>query len=116
MTEMQPKIQPLISRKASGLKGRIKVPGDKSMSHRALMLGAVAIGETRIRGLLEAEDVVNTAKAMAALGAKTFRDDEGVWHVQGVGVAGLNHPIRPLISAIPARACASPLASWPQLP
>jgi 3-phosphoshikimate 1-carboxyvinyltransferase len=49
-------------------------------------------GETRIRGLLEAEDVVNTAKAMAALGAKTFRDDEGVWHVQGVGVAGLQSP------------------------
>ena len=72
---MQPKIQSLISRKASGLKGRIKVPGDKSMSHRALMLGAVAIGETRIKGLLEAEDVVNTAKAMAALGAETLRDD-----------------------------------------
>jgi 3-phosphoshikimate 1-carboxyvinyltransferase len=53
MTDMQPRIQPLISRKVSGLKGRIKVPGDKSMSHRALMLGAVAIGETRIKGLLE---------------------------------------------------------------
>ena len=93
---MQPKIQPLISRKASGLKGRIKVPGDKSMSHRALMFGAVAIGETKIKGLLEAEDVVNTAKAMAALGAKTFRDDDGNWHVQGVGVAGLQSPDHPL--------------------
>jgi 3-phosphoshikimate 1-carboxyvinyltransferase len=92
MTEMQPRIQPLISRKVSGLKGRIKVPGDKSMSHRALMLGAVAIGETRIKGLLEAEDVVNTAKAMAALGAGTRRDEKGVWHVQGVGVAGLQSP------------------------
>ena len=49
MTRMPPPIQPLISRKATGLKGRIRVPGDKSMSHRALMLGAVAIGETRIR-------------------------------------------------------------------
>jgi 3-phosphoshikimate 1-carboxyvinyltransferase len=92
MTEIQPKTQPLISRKASGLKGRIKVPGDKSMSHRALMFGAIAVGETTIKGLLEAEDVVNTAKAMAALGASTHRDDLGVWHVQGVGVAGLQSP------------------------
>ena len=92
MNQIQPKTQPLISRKAAGLKGRIKVPGDKSMSHRALMFGAIAIGETTIKGLLEAEDVVNTAKAMAALGASTHRDDLGVWHVQGVGVAGLQSP------------------------
>ena len=96
MTQAPPKIQSLISRKATGLKGRIKVPGDKSMSHRALMFGAIAIGETRIKGLLEAEDVVNTAKAMAALGAGTLRDDTGVWHVQGVGVAGLQSPDQPL--------------------
>ncbi|MGB8316183.1 MAG: 3-phosphoshikimate 1-carboxyvinyltransferase, partial [Aestuariivirga sp.] len=88
MTQSPPKIQSLISRKATGLKGRIRVPGDKSMSHRALMFGAIAIGETTIKGLLEAEDVVNTAKAMAALGARTMRDENGVWHVQGVGVAG----------------------------
>ncbi len=96
MTDEQPKTIALISRKASCLKGRIKVPGDKSMSHRALMFGAIAIGETTIKGLLEAEDVVNTAKAMAALGAGTYRDDEGVWHVQGVGVAGLKSPEKPL--------------------
>ncbi len=96
MTQTHPKIQPLMSRKASGLQGRIRVPGDKSMSHRALMFGAVAIGETRIQGLLEAEDVINTAKAMAALGAGTFRDDTGIWHVQGVGVAGLQSPAAPL--------------------
>jgi 3-phosphoshikimate 1-carboxyvinyltransferase len=96
MTDEQPKTQALISRKASGLKGRIRVPGDKSMSHRALMFGAIAIGETTIKGLLEAEDVVNTAKAMAALGASTYRDDQGVWHVQGVGVAGLQSPEKPL--------------------
>ncbi len=96
MTHSPPKIQSLISRKATGLKGRIRVPGDKSMSHRALMFGAIAIGETRIRGLLEAEDVVNTAKAMAALGARTVRDENGVWHVQGVGVAGLQTPDHPL--------------------
>jgi 3-phosphoshikimate 1-carboxyvinyltransferase len=96
MTDEPPKTTSLISRKASGLKGRIRVPGDKSMSHRALMFGAIAIGETTIKGLLEAEDVVNTAKAMAALGASTYRDDEGVWHVQGVGVAGLQSPEKPL--------------------
>jgi len=87
---------PLISRKSSGLKGRIRVPGDKSMSHRALMLGAVALGETKIRGLLEAEDVLNTARAMTALGAATRRDADGLWHVQGVGVAGLRSPAAPL--------------------
>ena len=87
---------PLVSRKASGLTGRIRVPGDKSMSHRALMLGAVAIGETTIGGLLEAEDVINTAKAMTALGATAERGVDGVWRVQGVGVAGLQSPEGPL--------------------
>jgi 3-phosphoshikimate 1-carboxyvinyltransferase len=87
---------PLVSRKASGLTGRIRVPGDKSMSHRALMFGAVAIGETRITGLLEAEDVINTARAMTALGAKAERGEDGVWRVQGVGVAGLCSPDAPL--------------------
>lgn len=87
---------PLTSRKASGLKGRIRVPGDKSMSHRALMFGAVAIGETTITGLLEAEDVVNTAKAMTALGAKAERGADGTWRVQGVGVGGLASPDAPL--------------------
>ncbi len=83
---------PLVSAKAHGLKGRIRVPGDKSMSHRALMFGAIAIGETTIRGLLEAEDVINTAKAMTALGADAKRGTDGVWRVQGVGVAGLKSP------------------------
>jgi len=87
---------PLLSRKAPGLKGRIRVPGDKSMSHRALMFGAVAIGETTIRGLLEAEDVINTAKAMTALGADAKRGADGVWRVQGVGVSGLRSPAGPL--------------------
>jgi 3-phosphoshikimate 1-carboxyvinyltransferase len=90
------KTRPLISRKATGLRGRIRVPGDKSMSHRALMFGAIAIGETTISGLLEAEDVVNTAKAMTALGARAHRDNDGIWHVQGVGVAGLQSPSEPL--------------------
>lgn len=87
---------PLNSAKATALKGRIRVPGDKSMSHRALMFGAVAIGETVIKGLLEAEDVVNTAKAMTALGAKAARGSDNLWRVQGVGVAGLMSPEGPL--------------------
>ena len=89
-------VSPLISRKAAGLRGRIRVPGDKSMSHRALMFGAVAIGETTIKGLLEAEDVVNTAKAMTALGADAKRGADGIWRVQGVGIAGLQSPAEPL--------------------
>ena len=96
MTETPAITQALISRKSTSLVGRIKVPGDKSMSHRALMFGAVAIGETQVAGLLEAEDVVNTAKAMTALGAFTYRDDLGVWHIQGVGVTGLQSPEAPL--------------------
>ena len=87
---------PLVSRRATSLSGRIRVPGDKSMSHRALMFGAIAIGETRITGLLEAEDVVNTARAMTALGAQTSRDADGTWVVRGVGVCGLRSPSEPL--------------------
>jgi 3-phosphoshikimate 1-carboxyvinyltransferase len=83
---------PLISRTAQGLAGRLRVPGDKSMSHRALMFGAVAIGETRISGLLEAEDVIHTARAMTALGASARRGEDGLWRVQGVGVGGLRSP------------------------
>jgi len=86
------KAAPLLSRKAGPLKGRIRVPGDKSMSHRALMFGAVARGETVIEGLLEAEDVVNTGKAMKALGATVDRDGSGRWHVKGVGIGGLSSP------------------------
>jgi 3-phosphoshikimate 1-carboxyvinyltransferase len=70
----------------------VAVPGDKSISHRALMLGASAIGLTVIRGLLEAEDVINTARAMAALGAGMERREDGAWHVRGVGVGGLLTP------------------------
>ena len=83
---------PLLSRKSQGLTGPVRVPGDKSMSHRSLMFGAVARGETVISGLLEAEDVINTAKAMQALGATATRDGKGVWHVTGVGIGGLRSP------------------------
>ena len=86
------KTLPLLSRKAGPLKGRLRVPGDKSMSHRALMFGAVAQGETTIEGLLEAEDVLNTAKAMQALGAGVEGKPGSLWRVKGVGVGGLRSP------------------------
>jgi 3-phosphoshikimate 1-carboxyvinyltransferase len=74
------------------LSGRARVPGDKSISHRALILGALAVGETRITGLLEGEDVINTGKAMRALGATVERTGEGAWRVRGVGVGGFAQP------------------------
>jgi len=83
---------PLTSFKSNGLKGRITVPGDKSMSHRSLMFGAIAKGITKVKGLLEAEDVVNTAKAMAALGATVERYRDGSWQIDGVGMGGLKSP------------------------
>ena len=74
------------------LRGTAKVPGDKSISHRALMLSALAIGESRISGLLEGEDVLATAAAMRAMGADITRTGEGDWTVHGVGVGGLMQP------------------------
>ncbi len=74
------------------LTGTLRVPGDKSISHRALMLSALAIGESRIEGLLEGEDVHATAAALQAMGAAIVRDDDGVWRVCGVGVGGLLQP------------------------
>ena len=84
--------KPLKSRKSSGLTGTAAVPGDKSVSHRALILGALAAGETSITGLLEAEDVVNTAQAMRAFGATVTRDGPGIWRVWGRGVGGWAEP------------------------
>lgn len=75
-----------------GLTGTVTVPGDKSISHRSLMLGALAVGETRIDGLLEGEDVLATAAAMQAMGADIRRAASGAWHVNGVGVGGLMQP------------------------
>ena len=74
------------------LKGRIRVPGDKSISHRALMLSALAVGESRISGLLEGEDVLATAAAMRAMGAQIERTTDGQWLVHGVGVGSLLQP------------------------
>lgn len=88
--------RPLTSRKAGALSGTIRVPGDKSISHRALMFGGLALGETRITGLLEGEDVLATAAAMRAMGATVTRDGDGQWRVTGVGVGGLSEPDAPL--------------------
>lgn len=80
------------SKKIKELKGAARIPGDKSISHRAIMFGALAIGETIISGLLEGEDVLHTASAMRAMGAKIHNSSDGLWRVHGVGVGGLHEP------------------------
>ena len=85
--------QPMTARKSGPLTGRAEVPGDKSISHRALIFGAMAVGETRITGLLEGQDVLDTAKAMRAFGAEVTRHGEGAWSVHGVGVGGFSEPV-----------------------
>ncbi|MFO7920779.1 MAG: 3-phosphoshikimate 1-carboxyvinyltransferase [Nioella sp.] len=83
---------PMTSHPSGPLSGTADVPGDKSISHRALILGAMAVGETRITGLLEGQDVLDTAKAMQAFGADIDRLGEGAWRVHGVGVGGFGEP------------------------
>ncbi len=83
---------PMIARRSTGLKGQAHVPGDKSISHRSLILGALSVGETRVEGLLEGQDVLDTAKAMRAFGAEVVRHAPGAWSVHGVGVGGLAEP------------------------
>lgn len=78
------------------LRGLVKVPGDKSISHRSLMLSALAVGQSRISGLLEGEDVLATAAAMRAMGARIERNGDGEWVVHGVGVGGLLQPANAL--------------------
>ena len=77
---------------SSSLKGVVSIPGDKSISHRSLILGALAIGQTRITGLLEGQDVLDTAKAMVAFGAVVEKNDQSEWLVDGVGVGGFAEP------------------------
>ncbi len=83
---------PLSSGTAGPLSGQCRVPGDKSISHRALILGGLAVGRTRIAGLLEGEDVLCTAAAMRALGADISRGSDSAWSVNGVGIGGLQEP------------------------
>lgn len=84
--------KPFQSKKSSPLQGLVRVPGDKSISHRSLMFGALAEGETIISGLLEGEDVFNTAGAMRALGAQITKGDDGLWRCHGIGVGNLQEP------------------------
>jgi 3-phosphoshikimate 1-carboxyvinyltransferase len=109
--------RPLAShRPALPLRGSIRVPGDKSISHRALMFAGLAVGETRIAGLLEGEDVLRTAAAMRALGCQVVREGETAWRVAGRGVGGLAEPADVLDmgnSGTAARLLAGILASHP---
>jgi 3-phosphoshikimate 1-carboxyvinyltransferase len=84
--------QPMTAHPSGPLRGSAEVPGDKSISHRALILGALSVGETRITGLLEGQDVLDTAKAMRAFGAEVTREGPGAWSVHGVGVGGFAEP------------------------
>jgi len=88
--------QPLTATRAGPLRGVVDVPGDKSISHRALILGALAEGDTRISGLLEGHDVLHTAEALRRLGVDITREADGVWTVRGEGRAALREPVLPL--------------------
>ncbi len=89
---LNPQPDPQSFAKSGPLNGAVTVPGDKSISHRALMFSALAVGESRISGLLEGEDVLATAAALRAMGARITRGDDGTWRVNGVGVGGLLQP------------------------
>ena len=82
----------LISSLIGSIAGEILVPGDKSISHRALILGALAIGKTQITSLLESDDVLATAAALRNLGVDILKSDDGTWSVFGRGVGGLSEP------------------------
>lgn len=84
--------QKLVSSRCDGLKGDVTPPGDKSISHRSVMLGGIADGTTKVRGLLEGEDVLRTIAALRAMGAGIEKDQQNVWHIRGVGPSGLREP------------------------
>jgi 3-phosphoshikimate 1-carboxyvinyltransferase len=92
----QPVPTPLTARRSGPLKGRVRVTGDKSISLRALILGALTVGETLITGMLEGDDALSTANAMKALGATVERTGERAWRLMGVGVGGFAAPRAPL--------------------
>ncbi|MGO8067728.1 3-phosphoshikimate 1-carboxyvinyltransferase [Rhizobium leguminosarum] len=87
--------KPATARKSAGLTGSVRIPGDKSISHRSFMFGGLASGETRITGLLEGEDVINTGRAMQAMGAR-IRKDGAQWVIDGTGNGALLAPDAPL--------------------
>ena len=79
---------PMSSERVTNLRGQAKVPGDKSISHRSLILGALSVGQTKIHGLLEGQDVIDTAKAMSSFGALVEKHENVYWTVDGFGVGG----------------------------
>ena len=83
---------PMSSTRVTNLRGQAKVPGDKSISHRSLILGALSVGQTKIQGLLEGQDVIDTAKAMSSFGALVEKHKNGDWTVDGFGVGGFAEP------------------------
>ena len=83
---------PVSSTRVTNLRGQANVPGDKSISHRSLILGALSIGKTKIHGLLEGQDVIDTAKAMSSFGALVKKHKNGEWTVDGFGVGGFAEP------------------------
>src|ERR1700680_4073493 len=85
-------LQPVVARRGGKLRGRFRVPGDKSISHRALLISLLPVGETMIEGLLEGEDSLATPRACAMLGATVQRNRSGTWHVSGVGIGSLLPP------------------------
>ena len=95
MAHAEPSPTPAVARRSSALSGDIRIPGDKSISHRSFMFGGLASGTTRITGLLEGEDVINTGKAMTAMGAAISRDGDA-WIIQGTGNGCLLQPDGPL--------------------
>src|SRR3546814_18689656 len=102
----------LVAAPSKGLAGRLAVPGDKSMSHRAIILGGLAIGTTRVRGLLEGADVLHTAEAMRALGATVTRHPDRVWEITGVGVGGLREAGRVIVGGTGAEVRRVGKESW----
>ena len=84
--------QPVTASPGTPLRGRLRPPGDKSISHRAMILGLLSFGQTRVEGLLEGDDVLRTAAAAKALGASVEREGEGRWRVHGVGIGALGEP------------------------
>src|SRR3954463_796554 len=92
MSHGEGQASPVTAAAGIALKGRIRIPGDKSISHRSLIFGLLAIGETAIEGLLEGDDVIRTAEACRALGAGITRDAPGRWRVRGAGIGGLTEP------------------------
>ncbi len=92
MSDAHPDAVPAAAAPGAPLRGRLRAPGDKSISHRALIFGLLSIGETRIEGLLEGDDVLRTAAACRALGAAVSRDAPGRWRVRGAGIGGLVEP------------------------